>query len=93
MTEAYTTEITLTVPAGRFCMTTRRQCRFLIDMYNYPGYCCFLIPESRWERWQPIRKHPKCPSLNQIRKPIKGEGIAVMERLHNFKKLMEERGE
>ncbi len=88
--DTYTTEITLTVPAGRHCARVTYSCRFLIGMGNHPGYYCFLIPESDWGTYGEIRKHPDCPSLNQIPKPKKGESLAVMERLARFKALMGE---
>lgn len=88
MGDSYTTVITLTVPAGRYCRTRRQWCRFLVEMFNHPGYYCFLIPESYWDQWQDIRKHPKCPSLNQLPKTMKGETPEVMKRLYQFKDLM-----
>ncbi len=86
--ETFTTEITLTVPSGRFCERKTYRCQFLVGMMNHPGDYCFLLPSSNWEDYQEKRKHPECPSLTQIPKPLKGEGLGVMDRLRVFKDMM-----
>ena len=88
--DTYMTEITLTVPAGRFCRDKRKWCRFHLEQWNHPASYCFLIPESGWEHYEAPRKHPKCPSLTQLPKPMRGEGLSVMNRLAQFKTLMDE---
>lgn len=90
MKDTYTTEITVTVPAGRFCNRKGYSCRFLVDSYNHPASYCFLISGMvPWENWHsPFRKHPDCPSLHQFEKRMKGETPDVLARLKKFQDLM-----
>lgn len=82
------TEITVTVPGGQFCESKTYSCRFLVPMSNHPGCYCFLIPDSYWDNYAEKRKHRECPTLTQVPKPVKGEGLPVMERLRQFRDLM-----
>lgn len=91
--DAYTMEIVVTVPAGRYCYGKDYCCRFVVDMANHPAWYCYLLPTSYRDNHSNPVKFPQCPANSKLPKRFKGEEPDVMKRLAQYRDMMnKERG-